>query len=54
MGRPDSHTNQRLANLVKNEQLPIWDKNNVYMYKKICSTLKRWVILESELDSSIF
>ena len=40
MSRPSSHVNQRLANLVINEQLPIWDENNLRKRKKIYSSSK--------------
>ena len=40
MGKPSGHINQRLANLVINEQLPIWDKNNLCKYKKMYQTSK--------------
>ena len=43
-GRPSEHVNQRLANLVIDEQLPIWDKNNLRKYKKIYPTSKIWVL----------
>ena len=35
MGRLGDHVNQYLANLVIDEQLAIWDKNNLCKYKKI-------------------
>ena len=50
MGRPSGHVNQRLANLVIDEQLLIWNKNNLYKYKKMYPTSKAWVFLESEFD----
>ncbi len=50
MGRPGGHVNQRLANLIINEQLPIWDKNDLRKYKKMYPTSKVWVLLESEFD----
>ena len=46
IGRPGGHVNQRLANLVINEQLPIWDKNDLRKYKKMYPTLKAWILLE--------
>ena len=53
MGRPIGHINQRLANLVIDEQLPIWDKNDLRKYKKMYPTSKAWVLLESEFDSPV-
>ena len=53
MGRPSGHVNQRLANLVIDEQIPIWDKNNLHKYKKIYLISKTWICLESEFDSPI-
>ena len=50
MGRHGGYINQRLANFVINEQLPIWDKNNFYKYKKIYPTLNAWVLFKSEFD----
>ena len=38
MGRPSDYINQRLANLVINEQLWIWDKNDLHKYKKMYPT----------------
>ena len=46
MGRPSGHVNQCLANLVIDEQLPIWNENNLYKYKKMYPILKAWVLLE--------
>ena len=40
MGRSSSHINQRLANLVIDEQLLIWDENDLRTYKKIYPTSK--------------
>ena len=53
MGRLSGHINQRLVNLVINEQLPMWDKNNLRKYKKINLTSKVWIFLEFEFDSSV-
>ena len=53
MGRPSGHVNQRLANLVIDEQLPIWDENDLRMYKKIYPTSKAWILFESEFDSPV-
>ena len=53
MGRPSGHVNQRLANLVIDEQLPIWDENDLRKYKKMYPTSKAWVLLESEFDSPV-
>ena len=50
MDRPSGHVNQRLAKFVIDEQLPIWDKNNLRKYKKIYPTSKAWILLESEFD----
>ena len=35
ISRPGGYVNQRLVNLVINEQLLIWDKNDLHKYKKI-------------------
>ncbi len=51
--RPGGHINQRLANLVIDEQLPIWDKNDLRKYKKIYPTSKAWIFLEFEFNSPI-
>ncbi len=53
MDRPSGHVNQRLANLVIDEQLLIWDKNDFRKYKKIYLTSKVWILLESEFNSPI-
>ena len=53
MGRPGGHVNQHLTNLVINQQLLIWDKNDLRKYKKVYLTSKIWVLLESEFDSPI-
>lgn len=53
IGKSGGHTNQRLASFVVDEQLSIWDKKNIYKYKRIYPILKTWVILESEFDSLI-
>ena len=53
MGKPSDHVNQCLANLVINEQLPISDKNDLRMYKKIYLTSKVWILLKSEFDSPV-
>ena len=46
IGRLSGHVNQRLANLVIDEQLLIWDKNNLCKYKKMYPTSKAWLLLE--------
>ena len=46
MGTPNGHVNQRLANLVIDEQLPTWDKNDLLHYKSMFSTSKAWLLLE--------
>ena len=53
IGRPGGHINQCLANLIIDEQLPIWDKNNLRKYKKMYPTSKAWVLLELEFDSPV-
>ena len=53
MGKPSGHVNHCLANLVINEQLPIWDKNDLCTYKKIYPASKAWILLEFELDSLV-
>ncbi len=46
MDRPDGYVNQRLANLVIDEQLPAWDKNDLCKYKLMYPTSKAWLLLE--------
>ena len=46
MGTPNGHINQRLANLVIDEQLPAWDKNDLLHYKSMYPTSKAWLLLE--------
>ena len=46
IGRPGGHVNQRLANLVIDEQFPAWDKNNLVDYKAMYPTSKAWLLLE--------
>lgn len=46
MSRYSSHVNERLANLVINEQLSTWDKNNFFIYKLIYLILKVWIFFE--------
>ena len=53
IGRPSGHVNQCLAKLVIDEQLPIWDKNNLRKYKKIYPTSKALILLESKFDSPV-
>lgn len=53
MSKLGDHVNQRLANLVINEQLLIWYKNNLCKYKKMYPTSKAWVLFESKFDSPI-
>ena len=53
ISRLGCHVNQRLANLVINKQLLIWDKNNLCKYKKMYPTSKTWVVLKSEFESPI-
>lgn len=53
ISRPGSHINKRLANLVINEQLPIWDENDLRKYEKIYPISKAWIILKSEFDSPV-
>lgn len=38
MGIPNGYINQRLANLVINEQVLIWDKKNIFHYKSMYLT----------------
>lgn len=35
ISRPGGHINQYLANLILDEQLLIWNKNNLHKYKTI-------------------
>ncbi len=49
MGKTDGYVNQHLANLVIDEQLPTWDKNDLRKYKTIYPTSKTWLFLD--LDS---
>ena len=53
MGSPSDHVNQRLVNLIIDEQLPIWDENNLRKYKKIYPSSKTWILLESEFYSPV-
>ena len=53
IGRPSGHVNQCLANLIIDEQLLIWDENNLCTYKKIYPTSKVWILLEFEFDSLV-
>ncbi len=46
MGTLNGHVNQRLANLVIDEQLPTWNKNDLFHYKSMYLTLKAWLLLE--------
>ncbi len=48
MGKPSGHVNQRLANLVIDEQLPAWDEKDLRKYKKMYPTSKAWILLESD------
>ena len=53
IGRPSGHVNHRLANLVINKQLLIWDKNDFRKYKIIYSISKTWILLESVFASFV-
>ena len=53
MGKPSGHVNHRLANFVINEQLPIWDKNDFRIYKKIYLLSKAWILLQSKFHSPV-
>ena len=46
MGRPSSHINQHLDNLIINEQFSIWDKNKLHNYKMIYLASKAWPLLK--------
>ena len=46
MGRPSGHVNQRLANLVIDEQLPVWDESELLEYKSMYPESKAWVLFE--------
>ncbi len=46
MDIPNGHINQRLANLVIDEQFPTWDKTDLLHYKSIYPTSKVWLLLE--------
>lgn len=48
IGIPNDHIKYCLANFVINKQVPIWDKNNFYKYRKMSPTLKIWLFLESD------
>ncbi len=50
MDKPSGHIYQYLANLVTNEQLLIWDKNDLRKYKKMYWTSKAWLLLEFKFD----
>lgn len=40
MDKLSGHVNQYLAKLVSEKQLPTWDENDLYKYKKMYSLLK--------------
>ena len=46
MGISNGHVNQRLANVVIDEQLPSWDEIDLFEYKSMYLTSKVWVLLE--------
>ena len=46
MSTANSHVNQRLAKLITNEQLPVWDKTKLFKYKSMYPTSKAWILLE--------
>lgn len=45
-GIANSHINQRLANLITNDRLPVWDETEFLKYKSIYQTSKTWVLHE--------
>ena len=51
MSIPSDHVNQRLANLIIHKQLPVWDKKELRMYKKMYLTSK--ALLFQKYDFSI-
>lgn len=53
MDRPGDYVNQRLVNLIINEQLPIWDKNNFCKYEKIYLISIIQVFLKFKFDTSV-
>ena len=46
MDRPSGHINQRLANLITDEQLLVWDKSKLLKYKSMYPKSKAWVLFE--------
>ena len=46
IGITNSYINQRLANLITDEQFPVWDKTELLKYKSIYLISKAWVLLE--------
>lgn len=46
MGTSNSYVNQRLAKLVINEQLQIWDNNDLLYYKSMYLKSKAWLLLK--------
>ncbi len=46
MGTVNGHVNQRLANLITDEQLPVWDETELLEYKSMYPTSKAWILLE--------
>ena len=50
MSRPSDFVNQHFINPIINEQHLIWDKNDLYKYKKIYPLIIAWILLESEID----
>ena len=50
MDKSSGHVSQCQANLVIDEQLPIWDKNNLCKYRKIYLKSKTLIFLKSEFN----
>ena len=46
MSKPGGNINQCLVNLVIDEQLPDWDKNDLVDYKAMYLISKTWLFLE--------
>ncbi len=46
MGKSSGPVNQRLANLVIDEQLPVWDESELLKYKSMYPMSKAWILLE--------
>ena len=46
MGKSSGPVNQRLANLITNEQFLLWEETELFDYKSMYLTSKAWVLLK--------